>query len=85
MLTKKFVNVGFEEIVLGERRPFGLDDLRRYPLFSPEFLDFLRQVMPPQRHDELVYGVVVTARKPREGAASAVPSARSQPSQEDPV
>ena len=85
MLTKKLVNVGFEEIVLGERRPFGLDDLRRYPLFSPDFLDFLRRAMPPQRHDELVYGVVVTARKPREGAASAVPSARSQPSQEDPV
>jgi len=85
VLTKKFVNVGFEEIALGERRPFGFDDLRRYPLFSPEFLDILRRVMPPQRHDELVYGVVVTARKPREGAASAVPSARSQPSQEDPV
>ena len=78
MLTKKLVNVGFEEIVLGERRPFGLDDLRRYPLFSPDFLDFLRRAMPPQRHDELVYGVVVTARKPREGPASAVPSARTQ-------
>jgi len=78
VLTKKFVNVGFEEIALGERRPFGFDDLRRYPLFSPEFLDILRRVMPPQRHDELVYGVVVTARKPREGAAPAVPSPRTQ-------
>ena len=78
MLTKKLVNVGFEEIVLGERRPFGLDDLRRYPLFSPDFLDFLRRAMPPQRHDELVYGVVVTARKPREGAAPAAPSPRTQ-------
>ena len=85
MLTKKLVNVGFEEIVLGERRPFGLDDLRRYPLFSPDVLDFLRRTMPSRRHDELVFGIVVTARKPREGAASAVPSARSQPSQEDPV
>jgi hypothetical protein len=78
VLTKKFVNVGFEKIVLGERRPFGLDDLRRYPLFSPDFLDFLRRAMPPQRHDDLVYCVVVTARKPREGAAPAVPSLRTQ-------
>jgi hypothetical protein len=78
VLTKKLVNVGFEGIVLEEQRPFGLDDLRRYPLFSPDFLDFLRQVMPPQRHDELVYGVAVTARKPREGAAPAVPSSGTQ-------
>ena len=78
MLTKKFVNVGFDKIVLGERRPFGLDDLRRYPLFSPDFLDFLRRAMPPQRHDDLVYSVVVTARKPCEGADPAVPSLRTQ-------
>jgi hypothetical protein len=67
VLLKKLLNVGFEEIAASDRRPFGLDDIRRYPLFSPDFLDFLRRAMPPQRHDELVYGMVVTARKPREG------------------
>jgi hypothetical protein len=66
VLLKKFLNVGFEEIAVRERRPFGLDDIRRYPLFSPDFVDFLRRVMPPRRHDDLVCGVVVTARKPRE-------------------
>ena len=85
MLLKKFLNVGFEAVETTGRRPFGLDDLRRYPLFSPDFLDFLRRTMPSRRHDELVFGIVVTARKPREGAASAVPSARSQPLPEDPV
>jgi hypothetical protein len=78
VLIKKFVNVGFEDVAATGRRPFGLDDLRRYPLFSPDFLDFLRRAMPPQRHDELVYGVVVTACKPREGAALAVPSSPTQ-------
>jgi hypothetical protein len=74
VLLKKFLNVGFEEIAATDPRPFGLDDIRRYPLFSPEFLDFLRRAMPPQRHDELVHGIVVTARKPR-----------TQASKEDPV
>ncbi len=46
-----------------DRRAFGLDDLTRYPLFAPEFLDFLRRVMPPSRHAELVVSVVITARK----------------------
>jgi hypothetical protein len=41
-------------------------------LFTPEFLDFLRRVMPSQRHAELVFSLVVTARKPeaREGTGA---------------
>ncbi|MBI4269604.1 MAG: sulfurtransferase TusA family protein [Candidatus Rokubacteria bacterium] len=65
MLLKKFFNVGFEAIEAHDRRPFGLDDLRRYPLFTREFLDFLGQALPPERHGEVVWSVVVTAGKPR--------------------
>jgi len=72
VLVKKFANVGFEEIGVTDRRPFGLEDIRRYSLFSPDFLDFLQRTMPRSRHGELVYSTVVTARKPREGAAHAV-------------
>lgn len=65
MLLKKFFNVGFEAIEAHDRRPFGLDELRRYPLFTKEFLDFLRQTLPPTRHGEVVWSVVVTAQKSR--------------------
>lgn len=64
MLLKKFFNVGFERIEVGERMSFGLDDLVRYPLFTPDFLDFLRRVIPAHRHAELVRSIVITARKP---------------------
>lgn len=70
MLLKKFFNVGFAEIEVVERRPFGLDDLVRYPLFAPDFIEFLRRVMPPHRHGELVRSIVVTARKPAAPPAS---------------
>lgn len=66
MLLKKFHNVGFEAVEVVARRPFGLGELARYPLFSKEFLDFLRGVVPEPRHGELVYSLVVTARKPGE-------------------
>ncbi len=56
--------MGFAEIRVTDRRPFGLEDLRRYPLFAPDFIDFLKHVMPPERHAELVYSIVVTAAKP---------------------
>ena len=65
VLLKKFFNVGFEEINVVERTPFGLEDLSRYPLFAPDFLDFLRRVVPSERHQELVYSIAIVAQKPR--------------------
>ena len=64
MLLKKFFNVGFEGIEVVERKPFGLEDLTRYPLFTPDFIDFMRRIMPPHRHAVLVFSIVITARKP---------------------
>ncbi|MGH7334096.1 MAG: hypothetical protein ACREKS_15400 [Candidatus Rokuibacteriota bacterium] len=63
MLRRKVVNVGFEAIEVIERHPFGLAALGRYPVFPPEFLDFVRRVVPPEHHDTLVHAVVVTAWK----------------------
>ena len=56
--------MGFVDIKVSERTAFGLGDLARYPLFAPEFLDFLRDVMRPARHHELVFSITLTARKP---------------------
>lgn len=56
--------MGFERIETHGRQPFGLADLTRYPLFAPDFLDFLRRAIPPERHAELVFALLVTARKP---------------------
>jgi hypothetical protein len=64
VLLKKFFNVGFTEIRVMERFPFGLADLGRYPLFAPDFLDFMRRVMPPERHRELVFSIAITATSP---------------------
>jgi hypothetical protein len=63
-LLKKFFNVGFDGIDVAERETRGLDDMGRYPLFAPEFIDFLRSGIPPDRHAALVFSIVVTARKP---------------------
>ena len=64
MLKRKLINVGFEAVEVPDRRPFGLAALGRYPLFPPEFLDFVRRAVPREHHDALVHAVVVTARKP---------------------
>jgi hypothetical protein len=41
-----------------------LNDIALYPLFTSEFIDFLRRLMPPERHGELVLSIVIVARKP---------------------
>jgi len=64
VLARKLGNVGFEAVTVEARRPFGLDALARYPIFAPEFLDFVRRVVPPERHDSLVYAVDLTAKNP---------------------
>jgi hypothetical protein len=61
VLRRKLVNVGFTGVTVRERRPFGLAALERYRIFPPEFLDFVRRVVPPARHDSLVYAVDMTA------------------------
>jgi hypothetical protein len=64
VLTKKVLNVGFEAIAIEERRPVGIDELAHYPVFPAELGEFLRGAIPKSRHDELVWSVAITARKP---------------------
>jgi hypothetical protein len=69
VLLKKFFNVGFSAVEVVERKSFGLDDIKRYPLFAPDFIDFLRRAIPSSSHAEIVYSIAVTARKPRSANA----------------
>jgi hypothetical protein len=70
VLLKKFFNVGFAEIEVAERTAFGLDEIARYPLFAPDFLQFLRDAIPSARHRELVFSIAVKASKPKVAAAA---------------
>jgi hypothetical protein len=65
-LTRKVANVGFGEVAVADRRPFGIDGLARYPVLPQEFVDFLRRVIPADRHEALVWSLVVLGRKPEE-------------------
>ena len=76
-MLKKVFNVGFDHIGVADRRAISLDDLGRYPLFSADFIGFLRDAVPARRHGELVQAVVVTARKPAQARpANECPSCR---------
>ncbi|MBI2455773.1 MAG: hypothetical protein HYV46_06530 [candidate division NC10 bacterium] len=45
------------------RKPFGLGDLTRYPLFTPEFLAWLKQSIPPAQQDRIIYTAHIRGKK----------------------
>jgi arsenite methyltransferase len=49
---------------VGGHRPYGVDDIAAYPLFTPELIAAMRRLIPPQHQDRVAVGVIVKARKP---------------------
>jgi arsenite methyltransferase len=60
----KLETAGFGDVDLLERSPMGVDDLALYPLFTPDLLDLMRQLIPPERQDAVGIAVVVRAQLP---------------------
>lgn len=59
--------VGFDAVTVRERRPFGVDDCARYPLFDDDLVALMRRVIQPERQERIATAVVVTAVKPTTG------------------
>lgn len=53
---------GFDDIEIIERRPWGIEDCERYPLFGADLIDLMRRTIPPTRHDRVAESIVVRAR-----------------------
>lgn len=64
VFVEKIGAVGFVDAQVVERRAFGLDDIVRYPLFTADLVDFMRDAIPPEQQAEVATAVTVTARKP---------------------
>lgn len=64
VFVKKLTNVGFRGVRVLERHSFSLDDAARYPLFTPELISAMRDLIPPERQAELASSITVVAVKP---------------------
>jgi SAM-dependent methyltransferase len=64
VLRRKLENVGFTDVWVGDRTPFGLAEAALYPLFSPELIAQMREHLPAQRHDRVATSVRITATRP---------------------
>lgn len=47
-----------------ERHPFQLDDATRYPLFTQDLIDLMRDLLTPEQQAEVATAITVVATKP---------------------
>jgi hypothetical protein len=60
--ARKIERMGFTDVAIGSRIPFGVDDAARYPLFTPAVIELMRSAIPPERQRAVAWSVIVTAR-----------------------
>lgn len=66
VFVHKMTQVGFDAVEVLDRRAFGLADAARYPLFTPELIKLMHNLLPPAQQAEVATAVTVSARKPPE-------------------
>jgi quercetin dioxygenase-like cupin family protein len=64
VFADKLHRAGLVDIELSERHPLSLDDVALYPLFTPEVLDLMRRLLPPDTRRHIATSVIARARKP---------------------
>ncbi len=64
VFAHKLTQVGFRAFEVLERRPFGLADAALYPLFTPELIQLMRDLIAPDRQAQVATAVTIAARKP---------------------
>jgi arsenite methyltransferase len=64
VFADKLTKVGFTGVEVLDRQPFGLADAALYPLFTPELIELMRDLLAPAQHAEVAVAVTVSASKP---------------------
>ena len=59
----KLEKAGFGVIEVHQREPVSVDDLALYPLFTPDLIELMRKLIPPERQAAVATSVVITARR----------------------
>ncbi len=65
--VEKLKRVGFTEVEVVARRPWGIEQCALYPLFDDELISLMRRLIPYDRQDHVGDSIVVKARLRRGG------------------
>lgn len=63
MFGQKAAKGGFQTIEIFDRLSMTLDDLAVYPLFTPDFLEWLKKSIPPTQRDRIIFTAHIRRKK----------------------
>ncbi|MGH2590112.1 MAG: hypothetical protein ACRDGW_04870 [Actinomycetota bacterium] len=64
VFAAKLRKVGFADVWIGEKVPYGIEHAALYPLFTDELVELMRKLIPAERQDRVAISVIAKARKP---------------------
>jgi hypothetical protein len=64
VFARKMEKVGFTDVWIGEKQPFGVEQAAIFPLFTEEVIELMRKLIPAERRDSVAISVIAKARKP---------------------
>ena len=62
--VERLAKVGFADIEVLERHPYGVSELEAEPLFPRDLIDAMRRLIRPEVQEQIGVRIVVTAKKP---------------------
>lgn len=60
--VKKLQRMGFEEVEVVDREPWGVGDCALYPLFDDDLIALMKRVIPSEQQAHIGDSIVVKAR-----------------------
>ncbi len=63
VFAKKIRQAGFVDLVISDHTPMGVEDVARYPLFTPALIQLMRDLIPVERQQRVASSVLARARK----------------------
>ena len=64
VFARKLEKVGFTDVWIGEKQPFGIEQAAIFPLFTDEVVELMRNLIPAEQRDSVAISVIAKARKP---------------------
>ncbi len=60
--VERLEKTGFDRVEVVDRKPWGIEECRLYPLFTPDLIELMERLIPGEKRDRIGDSIVIKAR-----------------------